>query len=36
MHTTIIATLGSMGFQIFSSLKSFTKDKCVVQTVNSL
>ena len=36
LHTTIIATLGFMGFQIFSSLKSFTMDNFVVQTVNSL
>ena len=35
MHKTIIATLGFMGFQISSSLKSFTKDNFVVKTVNS-
>lgn len=35
MHKTIIATLGFMGFQISSSLKSFTKDNFVVETVNS-
>ena len=36
MHTTIIATLRFMGFQIFSPLKSFTMYNFVVQTVNSL
>lgn len=36
MHKTIIATLGFMGFQISSSLKSFTKGNFVVETEQSL